>query len=175
VREDFAVNSANPTSQIVFITSTAYQGNFLAGKTLEDADIMCEQHAVNLPVGLQMPGRDWKAILSTSAQSAGQRIVQYAPIYNRPGDLVFALGELFVRTIPINTIRFNELGNNPGGDAIWTGTNTDGTTNGNHCSNWGSTSGNGAFADSQSTQFGRWIIQESASCSNSKNFYCISQ
>ena len=111
----------------VFVTQTAYQGDFGG---LDGADAICQERAA----AAGLPGTGWKAWLSDSTWNAINRIPE--------GQYFLVDGTLVANSItdltdgsleaPINR---NEYGQAQSG-IVWTATTLDGIGTGNTCNNW---------------------------------------
>lgn len=167
-----AANVLTFSNYTTFITSTLYNGN-LGGVT--GADQKCQERAT--AAGLANPS-SYRAIISTSTQSAYDRLVINGPIYNTLGALVAANKADFwdSQWSADDLMRKTESGNNFL-DYVWTG--IDGGNGGiasNNCSNWTSTSGSGqiGWPDRKDSNGDDVFDISSRSCSATQPLYCLS-
>jgi len=153
----------------VFVTSTLYDGN-LGG--LSGADSKCQEraNAANL-------GGTWRAILSTSAVDARDRIGynwEYLVLIN--GRVVENVASLWDGTLSNGPININEYGNTQS-NSVWTGSSLGGSSVAYTCTNWTSNSssimGNQGLSSYTNSL---WINDKSVACNNiSNSLYCIEQ
>ncbi|MCB0391030.1 MAG: hypothetical protein KDD58_07060 [Bdellovibrionales bacterium] len=175
---EFVNLSDFPSGYLAFVTSTTYDGN-LGG--LSGADSICVSRAT--AVGLPYPN-DFIAILSTynggtGGISAGSRIPSNAgPIVNLNGEQVAStfLG-LFGTGINITAkINYDEMINFVSGTSnVWTGTNTNGSSNNYTCEDWtNNLSVSGRTGSTNGTNAQVINSGSGATCSALKRIYCIS-
>lgn len=143
----------------VFITSPTYQGNF---GSLAAADAICQSEAS----GAGYSGT-WKAILSSSASNAKDRLtIAYPIVRANPTTTVVESTNLWASSLEA------DFGS---GVYVWTGTDAFGNYySAATCSDWTSSSsgvsgrrGYGGDTD------GRWVSNSSQTCDNVARFMCI--
>ncbi|MBI4404051.1 MAG: S8 family serine peptidase [Deltaproteobacteria bacterium] len=162
-----------PEDNIIFVSSKAYPAN-MGGATTYDK--VCNLLAAS---GKKRPDRPWKAILSTEAINAKDRITQMGSIYNPgknvPQRKVAQVSSLFQRPLLLNII-YDEYGISRSDNVgTWTGTRADGTTyKGRTCNNWSANAGLGIAGSSQKKDK-QWLNNASVSCAKQQRIYCISQ
>lgn len=192
--ENYSINSSNlamiPTStpipptptptlppKKVFVTSNGYNGN-LGG--LIGADGKCQTLADAV-----MPGRVWKAWLSSSTESAASRLsstigtyflVDGALIANNWADLINNKSGKYLRTAIVKT-----QNNGSAYGYVWSNTKPDGsinmTTLSNTCNDWTSPDiGNSGYMGNSWDVNGNWTNSGGNSGCNSPNrLYCFEQ
>jgi hypothetical protein len=161
---------AELSPQLIFVTSATYKGN-LGG--LAGADATC--NSLTQTNGL---GGSWKAVLSDGSISVASRIPIIAPIYNlrsdsASGPQLIAANSTALWSGTLDTaVGYSELGIATT-DNIWSGSNIDGTSSTNHCSNWTATTGNGEYGVSN-TYDNSWLAAGIGSCNTNLRLYCVS-
>ena len=152
---------------IAFVTSTIHTGN-LGG--LAGADAICQSHAV--AAGLS---GNFVAWISTTTANAVDRLGTSRG-WVRPDGKPFAdtVVDLTAGKI-LYPLRINEFGVDVTADAgVFTGTQANGTFNGQTCADWTSNSAGGPVA-SGLTGAGApsWTIAASFPCNSSQRLYCL--
>jgi len=127
------------------------------------------------------PGTFWdshniiyKAVLSTQAMPAVDRLDIQAPIYNTNGDLI-ATGEADLWDGSIaNPVGYDEFGNAVAeGTKVWSGTTGSGSWGAISCGGWNNPSSTGTYGVASSSNLG-WIETNAQSCSQPARLYGIS-
>ena len=137
-----------PSARIVFASATTGNGDLgswpHAGGTsgLEAGDAICRSEAI--AAGLPLPG-SYKAWLSSSSVAARGRFGFDGPWYRVDGVRVTASIADLVDGFLDAPIQMTATGAELDRDAVWTGSNPDGTDSGSNCGGWRSTSGFGAI------------------------------
>lgn len=154
----------------MFVTSQTFSGNVggLAG-----ADARCQLAAD--AAGL---GGTWRAWLSTGAVTAISRLSIGYPIVRVNGEAIFESENERLVGLFRNAPDMDEYGHGVGNVAVWTNTDTVGSTLfSNDCNAWTSASGglNGGTGLTQDTSTGAWTRAGVNACSNSLRFYCLEQ
>jgi hypothetical protein len=157
-------------TKLVFISSASYNGN-LAGLT--GANAQCNTLAANAKLS-----GTFMAWISTSEGSPSTTFAQSLLPYTLVNGTLIANNwtDLISGSIH-NPINRNESGDEFGG-AVWTQTNTNGTylSNGNGCSGFTSTSGNGNLGIGVDTNGGWTNAGLTSPCSAANiNLYCFQQ
>ena len=154
----------------LFVTRSRYDGD-LGG--LSGADQKCRA-AVSNAGGLQ---GTWKAILSTNANAAKNRISLTGRIEDMTGTLISTRSN-FWTTMHSASITTDATGSNIvtcASCGVWTGTNTDGTPETEDCLNWrsGSSLRQGSIGDAGDVS--DWVEVSSGpqQCSQQFRLYCI--
>jgi V8-like Glu-specific endopeptidase len=161
----------------MFVTSSAYTGN-LGG--ISGADNICNNHAS--AAGLGSSG--WKAILSTSWQSARNRIVIDGPVYtfrqwfgNTTKTLVANNATEFWSGQLQSNLAWDENLGYHSNAIVFSGSTSSGYSTNKTCSNWTSS---GTYVNNGKTAYsdGRWLdyynnSAVSSYCSNAARLYCI--
>lgn len=133
----FPVDADNDGDRLIFVTSSAYDGD-LGGRS--GADALCQTHAE----GAKLQGT-FLAWLSNAGADAADRMNDGAPWYDTNGVLVFN-NAANLRTTPQSDIDHDEFGDFVGLDVpYWTGTRGDGTRDDEHCDSWTSTNKPGSY------------------------------
>ncbi len=161
-----------PGAKRVFVSSQVVSGN-LGG--LSGADSLCGYWA-----GAAGLGGTWKAFLSTDSISAVARIAEAGPWYNVNRNILAFNNKNGFVVGAVNRIR-TEYNANVTGNA-WTGTRTDGATDGiQHCGNW-TTASQSSYASvgnpSRTVSNGpAWMNTGGAmpSCFSQQRLYCFEQ
>jgi hypothetical protein len=169
-----------PGEHRVFITkSSSIKADFSSSGSngLVGADKLCDTYAK--AAGLELT---YKAILSDGSTMAKNRLVFIGSIYTVTGSIKTKVAESSVElwnadTVPLlSKIDWNEDGMSVSSGNVWTGSNSDGTIDGDHCDNWTDVSaGNGHLGDVNETGQ-KWISNQSLVCNGTTaHLYCISQ
>lgn len=162
--------SSVKTSNKIFITNAAYQGN-LGG--ISGANETCFTAA-------RAAGLDgtWMAWVSTSTSNVIDRVRSEGPWTFVGGETVAFQNLAQFATDPTFPIMVNEYGVtlNDGDDFVWTGTYQGGTVNSNfsNCSDWTSTSGEAQYGRAMYNNF-HWTQDNHTSCASSFHLICIEQ
>ena len=169
VPEDAAAGDAGPRDGAgplrVFITSTAVMGGFGG---LSAADNLCAAAASNAALG-----GAWRAWLSTNQVSAISRITADGPWVNMVGQPVAPNRAALASGTLLAEIRYDETGaNRIGTNHAFTGTNADGGSSGQNCSNWLFTFFNATVGHSQRTD-DSWTSDQAQPCNNQRRIYCF--
>lgn len=150
-------------SSRIFATAGVYNGN-LGG--LVGADAICQTEAT----GLGYSGT-WKALLSTNALNARDRLTLVYPVVRASDGEVVAATNLWSGTLAAAPVTSNF-------NTAWTGTASAGDKYGtNFCDNWtNGTIGYGSEIGgyTQNTN-GSWIANGFGTCNITNNLYCVSQ
>jgi hypothetical protein len=175
------IDGVLPSEHRVFITKNSsikadFSSSGLSG--LAGADRLCDTYAQ--AAGLT---KDYKAILSDANIMAKDRLVLTGSIYTVSGSIKIKVAESSVELWNADTvdllskIDWDEDGKSVSSANVWTGSNADGTIDGDHCDSWTDTSAgkNGQLGDVDET--GQlWISKQSLTClSTVAHLYCISQ
>jgi hypothetical protein len=173
------IDGVRPTEHRVFITKAGtIKGDFSSSSTtgLAGADELCNTYAD--AAGLT---KDYKAILTDGTNTAKDRLVFTGAIYTVTGSekrkVADSSVELFnADTVPLlSKIDWDEDGMSVSSGNVWTGSNTDGTNDGAHCTNWtDATTGTGNAGDVNETGQ-KWIDNNPLACTSTAHLYCISQ
>ena len=162
----------------VFVTSTTHTGN-LGG--ISGANSICNTRAD--AAGLT---RNYEAILSDDSVAAdssqGLSFVGAIYIVDSSNEKTLVAGsgsDLWSADTSALTQQINvdENGNTIlSTTSTWTGTNSDGGSQTDNCSNWSSSSSSddGEIGDTSST-IGDWVEGGTATCNQSLRIYCVSQ
>ncbi|CAA0098828.1 Uncharacterised protein [BD1-7 clade bacterium] len=159
----------------IFSTSTIHSTDFGA---LENADIICQQHADSTES--IVPAGTYKAWISNSTESAADRLVPSANPYVRSDKVIIANNwiDLTDGTL-IDAIAFNELGTGAADLHVMTGTDYDGTYLATNCNDWTSTDAALQFTaglDNQGDKkWTNWGAAPNHNCGNAYLLYCIRQ
>lgn len=165
----------------VFVSSASYDGKFLANSGaltgLDAADRLCLDLAK--AAGLV---RNYKAILSSSTKNAKDRLSFTGAVYIVKGTqkvkIVEAGNDLWGTDSKdlLFSINIDESGTTVAtGTKIWTGTDSSGTVDTDHCTNWTVNSGaTGSYGETDYTDQ-KWLFTSSSNCSTQNRLYCISQ
>ncbi len=158
----------------IFATAATYDGS-IAGGGVAEADAVCQaagEAVASLPVHKEEAR--WKAILSTSAIAAATRIVVNGAI-EANATLVASTRALFWGGVLADSVFQTEAGA-AAPTRAWTGTNADGSTAADNCSDWSSASAldEGVQGDTNATN-DSWLSLNTDACNIDKSIYCISQ
>lgn len=160
-----------PSNHIVFVSSKIFNGN-LGG--LSGADAKCTSLALAAGLG----GRAaWRAILSDSTVGARDRILIRGPVRNTRFETVSLSTGLFNKTGALaKPIQYSETGASPPDNTnnVWTGSELDGSSDDDHCSDWKLIYGIGETGSSSSSNK-LWLDASDHDCLQEKHLYCISQ
>ncbi len=167
---DICVSSVCADVRLVFVTSTAYDGDDLGSAALADAACAARASAASLP-GSYLA---WASDGSTSPSVRfAQASVAYVLLDGRRVAINYAT---LASGTHDNTIDVDELGAAVAGTAVWTGTNDDGTAAADHCVSWTAAGmgDNGAAGTTGSSGAG-WSNGGNTTCDNSLRLYCVEQ
>ncbi|HTZ17570.1 MAG TPA: hypothetical protein VMB78_03940, partial [Dissulfurispiraceae bacterium] len=147
----------------VFVTHTAYAGNFGG---LSTADSACQSLAGSLN-----PQGTFVAWLSDDTYDAKDRVTSSGPWYRLDGikvadskaDLID--GTIFTSINYDNTYSYSPM------TFAWTGTTSGGTNSTYNCSNWGSSSVDGTAGNTSAVFY--WTSANHFSCAASYKLYCF--
>ncbi len=160
----------------VFITSTAYPGNFggstVAADSLAAADMICQLAAQGA-----LLGGKWKAWLSATGVNAIDRIADVGPWYALDGTKIFNNRDNLT-TSPVNRLTVDEKGkpSNSLPITVWTGTKTGGQQGSVNCINWGSSSSTSSGVIGYADSPPNWTDSGgAAACSNTEHLICFEQ
>lgn len=164
-----------PASHTVFVSSMRFESN-LGG--LAGADMQCQ--ALASAAGLV---GNYKAILSDSTTDARDRLILGGPIFDTRRRRVLASATDLWGGRLDSEIRTDETMNGTTRREVWTGTDVDGTKDGDPSQRWcGDWTGGTGFAEVGETRGrdARWISlygdgSSDHSCGNDAYLYCISQ
>lgn len=174
---DFLIDSLDPNCAStlwlrVFITSTTYKPTW---GNVTNADALCQARAV----AASRTGT-FKAFVSSSTSNAAIRITNpnNKPWYmysNAPNRIANNKADLLDGTVQqaINVTEFGiDVGTKP--KFSWTGSNTDGTSNGVTCNNWstGVAKVKGTRGASDKIDE-KWVNQPDATCNQEYRLYCF--
>ena len=163
---DVSRGNLKARNSLVFVTTTTFTGNF---GSLASADVLCSTRATAAGFAF---ASSFKAILSTDAIHAKDRINLRAQVYNTANNIV-ASATTFWSKNHAQTI-LTEGGEDPGNVTAWTGTTSFGHSIGSNCSNWttgalGETGSSGTVND-----LARWSGRYmSINCTTGNRLYCI--
>lgn len=153
----------------VFVTSSVFQGSF---NGIQGADAICAQHAV-----IGMLGGTWKAWISVNNTNAIQRVTEVGPWYLPDRKtLVFPnLAAIAANGNPAVAIDRDEKNAVvQQGAGVWTGTNRNGTANGNNCQNF-TTNGVVGGLTGRVTNNANWSEADNQVCQAQHRIYCFEQ
>lgn len=160
----------NLPAQMIFVTPFLYTGN-LGG--LAGADAICATFAATGSKTKNLPGT-WRAILSSSMQSAKDRIGLIAGrnITDAQGQVISSTADLWSLNPLLRAARYGQDGQLVTSGATWTGTHEDGTSTLKNCLDWTSEGAVGAIGDSYDKSY--WLeVHPSWPCSLPAQLYCI--
>jgi len=174
------IDGVRPTEYRVFITKAGtIKGDFSSSSTtgLAGADELCNTYAE--AAGLT---KDYKAILSDSSTTAKSRLVFTGAIYTVSGSIKTKVADSSVELFNADTVSilskidWDEEGMSVSSGNVWTGSNVDGTSDGNDCTNWTVvTSGTNGNSGDVNQIDGKWIDNANLACNLTAHLYCISQ
>ncbi len=173
--EYFDIPRADVKEHVIFVTSSTYQGDFgSADAGLAAADALCQTEAGSLKNDVT-----WKAIASTHATDAKNRIVQsWGDFKNNNGEVVAnSVSDLFDGNLAAS-INYDVSGSAiVSNTMIWTGSNSDGTADtSNHCLNWSDkTNANSARYGDVTALTGTWFDAGSQTCDSQARIACVAQ
>jgi hypothetical protein len=158
------------TDARVLVTSQAWDGAFGG---LDAADALCAAAAAALPDGASAT---WRAWLSDNSTDAATRVADRSPWFGVDGGLTIAVfDELTDPAVPLTRgINIDENGQFVN-DHAWTGTDADGTGNGNNCDEWMNASGNPGGIGQTNLFAEAWTNQGNSLCDTSHHMYCFEQ
>ena len=182
-------DSHEPDYQVIFATSWAFltgtqvDGSFIGIRNIGDADLWVNRFANNSDLYSKASGgAPWdgtflpfKAILSTSTQSARDHAPILGPVYNTQGELV-ATGDADLWDGSIQNLIYDEAGKSPPGFMVWTGTISDGSFSGASRTDWSahwSTAVTATIGDWRKTD-STWIVARNTSLGNANLLYGVS-
>lgn len=161
-------NASGASSHIIFASSGTFNGN-LGG--LSGADLICASAAS----GAGLIG-NWKAILSTSAVHARDRITITGEIRNTNNDLIASdFYDLWDREL-LNGVTYDENAQTLMHDGVWSGTGPEGYNIGASwtCSDWTTssvmTTGWSGYITGARDE---WVDYSDNSCNATLSLYCI--
>ena len=168
--------------RVVFVTSKGYHGDF-AKSPVNSLDVYCNQHAYSagLLTEVEWGDQEWrfKAWISTSSESAADRLFHSPGRYVLVNDLVFAESwDDLVAGNLLNTLNVDENSqtfNAP----VWTGTRPDGTgvvaMDGDQCGDWTDSSiGGWAYYGFADRLDGQWTMYpDPLPCVGEGALYCF--
>lgn len=153
----------------VFVSSTTFAPNLGSAVAY---DVQCNQLAT--AAGLNNPTNNaFIAWMSDGNSNARIRLGNLARGFVRLDGVAVADTQtsLFVNNAVFNPIRIDEYGNDVGDVSVMTGTNPDGTTSTQHCTNW---TGVGVMIlGSSAGGPGAWTMASSAQCQGTFRIYCV--
>ncbi|GEM_PF-3292704 len=156
------------TEKLVFVTSGTWDGN-LGG--ISGSDAKCQSAATT--AGLTGTFKAW---VSDGTDSPSTTFTQASVSYKLVNGTTIAddWADLIDGTIQ-NAITIDENSATPGAPtSVWTGTNTDGSSNTDHCSMWASTAGSG-LGGLMSATTSQWTNRTPLSCTVTARLYCFEQ
>ncbi|MGE4233359.1 MAG: hypothetical protein AB7F43_08525 [Bacteriovoracia bacterium] len=164
----YCVSQAKP-AHYMFSTSNNFVGGKLGG--LAGADGICKANAYSMNSKYKNVNQNWAAFLSDSSTTATGRIPITGPVRRIDRGIIGSNeADLFDNSIGVYV--FNST--NTAGGSSWTGTNSDGSSSANNCSDWTSTSAVTGTYGVSSTLTGSWLANATFSCSSNARLYCIS-
>lgn len=153
----------------VFASSVTYDGATVGG--VAGADSKCQ----SLATAAGLPGT-WQAIIGSSTVTAVNRVTGITgPIYNMQGTTIATTWANFWSGSINYPVRFSEYGTFLTSGVAWTGCPgaTCSSPSANHCSDWSSTTGNGAGGNITYTQ--AWFLATNTlGCASQGRLVCIS-
>lgn len=161
-----------------FVTSSGYTGDLMAAGRAADglagADALCQTAATGADLG-----GTWKAFISSSDQSAIDRIADVGPWFDLKGRKVFN-NKANLATTPLGNLMFDENGRE-GSREVWTGSNPGGLSSEHTCNDWTGDRGDSSTAYGtvgSPTRVGDWLRRPMApesKCTSSLRLYCFEQ
>ncbi|QQG40699.1 MAG: prepilin-type N-terminal cleavage/methylation domain-containing protein [Candidatus Levyibacteriota bacterium] len=184
------VPTATPTltSKYVFVTSQVYNGDLKSAGSgtsgLDGADKICKSLADNSTV-TNLHGRTWMTWLSDSTNGPGTRFTKTSSynliddtlVANSWSDLITQKSDSSYLRHGINVTENGDVLTSSASCTVWTQTNSSGSSDGNPCSDWSTTS----FLYSAVT--GGYLATDNSwtsscggvYCNESKRLYCFEQ
>jgi len=165
----------------VFVSSASYDGKFLANSGALTGTDAADKHCADLAKAAGLV-RSYKAILSTSSINAKDKLSFTGAVYIVKGTQKVKIVEagldlwstdskdlLFSINIDENETTVAT------GTKIWTGTDSSGTKDTDHCTNWTANSVvSGSYGETDFTNQ-KWLYSTTSNCSSQNRLYCISQ
>jgi len=157
-----------PCPRWVFVTNEAWSGDAIGGTA--GADSKCQKAG-----DVFKPGRQWRALLSDGTSTVSGRFVTSATAdYVTGNGLVVAQGWSSFLSITHLERMFDDQGNLPPGDDVWTNTDTAGNAVGEDCFGWTKNMGNGVIGNASATD-DKWLTNGALGCVLQAHLYCVEQ
>jgi len=176
-----------PAYHLMFVTSKAYPTGepYPDGfNDLKSADQLCADHAKLEDI--TSFSQNWKAVLSSTAEKARDRIEIFEDVYSVNMGLLYKSGKFWSKMMnPIHDEANLSYGVDNDGMTgedqeffyVWTGIKDSGDRDPDNCDDWQTNEGNFASKHGDLNIFDgkEWIADDKSQCDQSLRLYCISQ